>query len=156
SGALAALGRVAAQVAHEINNPLGGLKVYAHLVGRRFASHDDKHGVDLAGKIDQAVGRLAALVSDITAYGRPAELQREPTDLDEVVQECLALVQDKIAERKIRVVNQLAGSLGLAPLDARELHKAVMNALVNAIESMEADGTLRVHTARTDDGNIRL
>jgi len=154
SGALAALGRVASQVAHEINNPLGGLKVYAHLVGRRFASHDDRHGVDLAGKIDQAVNRLTALVSDITAYGRPAELKREPTDPDEVVQECLALAQDRIAERQIRVVADLDGRLGLHPLDARELHKAVMNVVVNGIEAMEPGGTLTVRTRRNDAGAV--
>lgn len=156
SGALAALGRVAAQVAHEINNPLGGLRVYADLVRRRFASHEDRHGVDLGTKIDQAVERLAALVLDITAYGRPAELRREPTDLDEIVQECLALVQDKIAAQRIRVVCELDGSLGLVPLDGRELHKAVMNAVVNAIEALQPGGTLTLRTGHTADGAIRL
>jgi signal transduction histidine kinase len=152
SGALAALGRVASQVAHEINNPLGGLKVYAALVGKRLATHGDRHGVDLAGKIGQAVDRLAALVSDITAYGRPAELRREPTDPDEIVQECLALVQDKVSERQVRVVCELDGALGLLPLDAREIHKALMNVLVNALEAMDAGGALTVQTLREPDG----
>ena len=154
SGALAALGRVASQVAHEINNPLGGLKIYATLVGKRLGTHGDQHGVDLAGKINGAVDRLAALVSDITAYGRPAELRLEPTDPDEVVQECLALVQDKIEERKIAVVCTLHGNLGLLPLDAREIHKALMNVLVNALEAMDGGGTLTVTTQKADDGGL--
>jgi signal transduction histidine kinase len=156
SGALAALGRVAAQVAHEINNPLGGLKVYAMLVGKRLATHGDRHGVDLAGKIGQAVDRLAALVSDITAYGRPAELRLEPTDPDELVQECLALVQDKVDERRVRVVCELHGALGLLMLDAREIHKALMNVLVNALEATDPDGTLAVRTTCDADGAIRI
>ena len=156
SGALAALGRVASQVAHEINNPLGGLKVYAMLVGKRLATHGDRHGVDLAGKIGQAVDRLAALVSDITAYGRPAELRLEPTDPDELVQECLALVQDKVEERNVRVVCALDGGLGLLMLDAREIHKALMNVLVNALEAMEPGGTLTVRTSGEPDGDVRI
>jgi signal transduction histidine kinase len=156
SGALAALGRVASQVAHEINNPLGGLKIYATLVGKRLGTHGDQHGVDLAGKISGAVDRLAALVSDITAYGRPAELRLEPTDPDEVVQECLALVQDKIEERKIAVVCTLHGNLGLLPLDAREIHKALMNVLVNALEAMDEGGTLTVTTEKADDSGVVL
>jgi two-component system sensor histidine kinase HydH len=147
---------VAAQVAHEINNPLGGLKVYAMLVGRRLGTHGDRHGVDLAGKISQAVDRLAALVSDITAYGRPAELRLEPTDPEEIVQECLALVQDKIEERRIDVACELDGSLGLLMLDAREIHKALMNVLVNAVEAMDAGGQLGVRTVREPDGGVRI
>jgi signal transduction histidine kinase len=154
SGALAALGRVASQVAHEINNPLGGLKIYGSLLGKRLATHGDRHGVDLAAKIGHAVDRLAALVSDITAYGRPAELRPEPTDPDEIVHECLALVEDRIQERQIRVLCELDGSLGLLMLDAREIHKALMNVLVNAIEAMDPNGTLEVRTTRENDGGV--
>ena len=156
SGALAALGRVAAQVAHEINNPLGGLKVYAQLVGRRLASLQDQHGVDLVQKIDGAIDRLAALVSDITAYGRPPELKREPTDPDEIVAECLALVQDRIEERNIRVVYDRADGLGLMSLDAREMRKAVMNSIVNALDAMTDRGTLTVRTLRGADGGLAI
>lgn len=156
SGALAALGRVAAQVAHEINNPLGGLKMYAHLVATRLEKHDDPHGVDLAGKIDRAVDRLAALVSDITAYGRPAELKREPTDLNEVVHECVGLVQDRVAERAVRVVCDLDPSLSPLPLDGRELHKALMNLIVNALDATDSAGTVTVRTARDGDGGVRV
>jgi signal transduction histidine kinase len=126
------------------------LKVYAQLVGRRLASLDDKHGVDLIGKIDGAVDRLAALVSDITAYGRPPEVKREPTDPDEIVSESLGLVQDRIENGRIRVVYEAAPGLGLLPLDPREIRKAVMNTLVNALDAMPEGGTLTILTSQAD------
>ena len=67
-----------------------------------------------------------------------------------------ALAQGKIAEREIQVVSELDGSLGLLSLDARELHKAVMNVVVNAVEAMEPGGTLTVRTRRLDEGGVSI
>jgi signal transduction histidine kinase len=154
-GALAALGRVATQVAHELNNPLGGLRLYAHLIGERFRKLSDEQGVELAQKVDRAVDHLAELATDITAYGRPPEIQREPVALNALVEECVALTQDRIAQHGIQLVLDLDQRIGTPPVDARELRKAILNLLVNAVDAMEHGGTLTVRT-QTGEGTIVL
>jgi signal transduction histidine kinase len=151
-GALATLGRVATQVAHELNNPLGGLKLYARLLEDRFRKAGDGQGVELAQKVDRAVGHLAELVTDITAYGRPPELHRAPTAVNALVDECLALAQDRVAERHISVARALDPSIGEMSLDARELKKALLNLIVNGLDAMESGGTLTLCTRRGDTG----
>src|SRR2546427_542408 len=156
SGALAALGRVATQVAHDLNNPLGGLKLYGRLLEQRLAKAGDSHGEALAQKMGRAVDRLSEMVADITAYGRPAELRRERTGVNGLLEECLALVQDRVAERSIRVIADLGDAVGALALDARELHKAFLNLVVNAIDAMEPGGTLTVRSRRGEDGKVEI
>ncbi|HJQ85499.1 MAG TPA: ATP-binding protein, partial [Candidatus Binatia bacterium] len=151
-GALAALGRVATQVAHELNNPLGGLKLYARLVEERFRKAADEQGIEMAQKIDRAVAHLAELATDITAYGRAPELQRAPVDLNTLIEECLALVQDRLADGRIQSVCDLDRSIGELSLDARELRKALLNLIVNALDAIQDTGTLTVRTARREGG----
>jgi len=95
-------------------------------------------------------------VADITAYGRPAGLRREVTQVNTLLEECLALVQDRVAEREIRVVAELGDSVGALALDARELHKVFLNLAVNAIDAMEAGGTLTVRSRRATDGKVEI
>src|SRR5882672_11710818 len=73
SGALAALGRMATQVAHELKNPLAGLRLYARHLEQRLGKTGDDDGAGLAQKITSTVDHLAAVVQEITAFGRPPE-----------------------------------------------------------------------------------
>jgi signal transduction histidine kinase len=155
-GALAALGRVATQVAHELNNPLGGLKLYAHIIRNRFQKAGDTEGTEIAQKVDNALSHLAELVTDITAYGRAPDLRRGPVAVNELVEECLTLVQDRVAEHAIRVVRELDPAVAEMSLDARELKKAILNLVVNGLDAMEDGGTLTVRTARSEEGGVRI
>jgi len=149
-GALAALGRVASQVAHELNNPLGGLALYARILEDRFGKAGDEEGAQLTRKIERAVKHLAELVTDITAYGRPPELKREETILNALIEECLSLVQDRVADRQIRLVSGLDAAVGTVFADVRELRKVFLNLFVNALDAMDPHGTLTVRTRRDE------
>src|SRR5437870_3488698 len=96
SGALAALGRMATQVAHELKNPLAGLRLYARHLEQRLDAGGDDDSAGLARKISSTVDHLAAVVSEITAYGRPPELHRAPTALAPLLDECLTFARARV------------------------------------------------------------
>jgi signal transduction histidine kinase/FixJ family two-component response regulator len=147
SGALAALGRIATEVAHELKNPLGGLKLYARHLEQRLTRTGDLEGLDIARKIGQAIDHLSELVADITTFGRPIELRRAATDVNGLLNECLALAQDRIVERQAEVVRAYDPGCPPALLDGRALRKVLLNLIVNGLEAIEGKGTLYVRTA---------
>jgi two-component system sensor histidine kinase HydH len=155
-GALAALGRVATQVAHELNNPLGGLKLYAGLVQQRFSKLGDEQGVDMARKIDKAVGHLGEIATDITAYGGTPELRREPARPNALIEDCLPLVQDRLGDGRLRLLTELDPAVGELMLDQREMRKALLNLIVNGLEAMEDGGTLTIRSQALPEGGVRI
>jgi two-component system sensor histidine kinase HydH len=147
SGALAALGRMATQVAHEIKNPLAGLRLYARHLETRLSTKGDDSGADVARKLTSTVDHLADVVSDIAAFGRPPELHRRPIDLHALLDECLTFAKARVTTDGIHVVTQYDASCPAAYLDARELRKAFLNLVLNGLEALGAGGRLTVTTA---------
>src|SRR5206468_10894758 len=103
SGALAALGRMATQVAHELKNPLAGLRLYARHLEQRLLKTGDGEGAALAQKISSTVDHLAAVVSEITAFGRPPELHRAPVAVNALLDECVSFAQARITTGGIEI-----------------------------------------------------
>lgn len=149
SGALAALGRMATQVAHEVKNPLAGLRLYARHLEQRLA--EDPVGADLARKITSTVDHLAGVVSEITAFGRPPELHRVPTALGPLLDECLSLAQARCGADTVEIVRRYDPACPDALLDPRELRKAFLNLVLNGLEAVGAEGRLTVTTAYTPE-----
>jgi signal transduction histidine kinase len=147
SGAVAALGRMATQVAHEVKNPLAGLRLYVRHLEQRLAKTGDAEARDLAGKIVTTVDHLASVVAEITAFGRPPELHRVPTALDPLLDECLELARARRPTDGVEIVRTPDPSCPEARLDARELKKAFLNLILNALEALEGTGRLTVATA---------
>jgi signal transduction histidine kinase len=146
TGALAALGRMATQVAHELKNPLAGLRLYARHLEQRLTRNGDGEGSELAQKITSTVDHLAAVVQEITAFGRPPELHRVPTRLPVLLDECVAFAEAKCETPGVEVVRAYDASCPEAMLDARELRKALLNLVLNAMESLGPGGKLTVST----------
>ncbi|PYM78698.1 MAG: hypothetical protein DME09_22935, partial [Candidatus Rokuibacteriota bacterium] len=146
SGALAALGRMATQVAHELKNPLGGLKLYARHLEQRLQKAGDAEGLEVAVKIGHAIDHLAELVTEITAFGGTPELKRVLTEVNALLDECLALAQDRLTGRRIEIIREYDQACPPALLDARALRKALLNLIVNGLEAIGAEGTLTVRT----------
>jgi signal transduction histidine kinase len=146
SGALAALGRMATQVAHELKNPLAGLRLYARHLEHRLDSVGDDDSVGLARKISSTVDHLAAVVSEITAYGRPPELHRAPTALAPLLDECLTFARARCTTEDLEIERAYDPSVPVILADARELRKAFLNLLLNGLEALEPKGRLSLTT----------
>jgi signal transduction histidine kinase len=154
SGALVALGRMTAQVAHELRNPLCGLKLFAEYLEHRLGKAGDAEGAEVAGKISREVDRMTDLVRETSQFGRPGSLRRVSTNVNSLMESCLALAQARVAGKEIRVVLQLDPALPQAALDPREIRKVFLNLIVNALEAMEAEGTLTLRTRRAERGFV--
>jgi signal transduction histidine kinase len=151
SGALAALGRMATEVAHELKNPLAGLRLYARHLEARLGKGGDADGAGLAQKITSTVDHLATVVQEITAFGRPPELHRVPTAVHALLDECLAFAQAKCQTPDVEVVRAYDPSCPEALLDARELRKAFLNLVLNGLEALTEGGRLTVTTTFAAD-----
>jgi signal transduction histidine kinase len=152
SGALAALGRMATQVAHELKNPLAGLLLYARHLEGRLAKNGDAEGAALAQKISGTVDHLAATVTEITAFGRPPELHRAPVAIHALLDECLSFAEARTGTEGIEIFRAYDDACPAdAMLDPRELRKAFLNLILNALESLSPGGRLTVTTSYAPD-----
>jgi signal transduction histidine kinase len=147
SGALAALGRMATQVAHELKNPLAGLRLYARHLEGRLVRASDTEGAELARKITATVDHLAAVVSEITVFGRTPELERAPSDLGALLDECLTFARAKVAREDVEVRCVHDPACPPAALDTGEMRKAFLNLILNGLEALGPGGRLAVATS---------
>ena len=149
SGALAALGRMATQVAHEVKNPLAGLRLYARHLEQRLVRTEDGEGADLARKITSTVDHLAAVVSEITAFGRTPALKRAPTDVASLLEECLTFARAKVARDDITATFEHDAACPPVTLDPREMRKAFLNLILNGLEALGPGGRFAMATSYT-------
>jgi signal transduction histidine kinase len=151
SGALAALGRMATQVAHELKNPLAGLRLYARHLEQQLVKGGDTDAAGLAQKISSTVDHLASVVAEITAFGRPPELHRTPTALHGLLDDCLSLAQARSEGTAIEIRREYDAAVPDGLFDPKELRKAFLNLILNGLEALRPGGRLTVATAHDPD-----
>ncbi|MGA2240749.1 MAG: GAF domain-containing protein [Verrucomicrobiota bacterium] len=139
---LSALGLLAAEVAHEIRNPLTVMKLLYHSLDLKFPEGDPR--AKDARIIDAKIEHLNKIVEQILAFARTTEPKLAPVNLNELVDELGLLVRHKLANQKIRLVRQLRPDLPAVMGDAPQLEQAFLNLILNAAGAMPGGGTLTV------------
>ncbi len=142
---LSAMGEVAAQLAHQIRNPLGVIKLFASLLTKEL--HGD-HRAELAHHLLKGVGEIEAVVSNLLLFIRPQKPALKAMDLREPLAEVLSFVKRFVAENGIRLETSISAEPLLVRGDAELLKQVFYNLVLNAVEAMPEGGTLRVGTGR--------
>jgi signal transduction histidine kinase len=144
---LAALGEMAAGIAHEIRNPLGGIQLYASLLKRDVA--DRPAALDVVNKISGGVRRLEGLVSQVLQFSREIRCQLHEANLADVVDEVVDLARGATDARAVVELN------GPRPMtvnvDDRLLGQAVLNLILNAVEAGSGRVTVSWHRPTKDE-----
>jgi PAS domain S-box-containing protein len=141
---LAAVGRMAAMVAHEIKNPLVALKTFVDMVPRR--AKDPAFIARFQDIVPKEVDRVNAIMEELLELSRPPRLSLRPLHVHEVVARCVALYEQQAAERGITLVQEPAPALAQVRADPEYLSRAVGNLAINAIQAMTTGGRLTIRT----------
>ncbi len=142
---LAVMGTMSAGLAHEIRNPLAGIKGAAQfLQGEELPPASQ----DFLQIILDEVERLSTVVSGFLDYARPFDLEREPTEVNATVSHVLSLIRAEGLPPGIELVEDLAGDLPRVNMDAGKIQQVLFNLVRNAIQAMPEGGRVRVATRR--------
>jgi two-component system, NtrC family, sensor kinase len=141
---LTALGRMAAGIAHEINNPMGGILVYATLLMEEVPEEGPiREGLDI---IAQETLRCKRIIQELLDFSRERPLLKEMADLNSVMEKALRILENEFKLRKIKLEKKLSPDLSPAFLDVNQIQQVFMNILINAVEATPEKGKVKVST----------
>jgi two-component system NtrC family sensor kinase len=144
SAKLAAVGEVAASIAHEINNPLYAARNSLYLVEQDLLPDAPPRSFLSIAQLE--LGRIARIISRMRDFYRPSRTELEPTDVNAVIVETIELVQTHLRHGNITVIADLAADLPTIVAHTDQLRQVALNLMLNACDAMPAGGTLRVTT----------
>jgi two-component system sensor histidine kinase AtoS len=145
SDRLAALGTLAAGLAHEIKNPLTVVMTFSQHLARRFG--DERFRQRFQSVVPRELERINGIVDGLLRLARPGRLTLAPVHLSPLVDEALELFADQMEARGVRAVREYALGLPPAPADREQLYQAMVNLITNALDAMPHGGTLTVRVA---------
>ena len=145
---MASIGKLAAVVAHEINNPLAGILTYAKLMKKRLAREPNPNNENLAmlELVESESRRCGEIVKNMMTFARPTSMNREPADLNAIIDRCVRLVQHQLKLKNIELHLELNPELVLVRCDQGQIEQVVLALVMNAIDAMLNGGNLFLST----------
>jgi two-component system NtrC family sensor kinase len=148
---LAALGRMAAGIAHEINNPLAGILLYSSHLSKKVAHDSPIHeGLQI---ISHETARCRDIIQGLLEFSRDDQPRKALADLNKVVEQALCIIENELRLRHIRLIRNLAEGLPEVFMDANQMEQVFVNLLINAAEAIGEYGTVDVCSKLETGGN---
>jgi two-component system sensor histidine kinase HydH len=138
---LAAIGELAAGIAHEIRNPLSSIRGFAQFL--RHALKDKPQEQLYAETMVSEVDRINRVVTDLLTFARPMEAELAPTDITELIEHTVRLVTAEAGSRNVQIETRIA-DVSLLPLDANQMTQALLNLILNALQATDQEGRVEI------------
>ena len=152
---MTSLGKLAAGVAHQLNNPLGGIALFAQLLLEEHNLDEDVRK-DIRRIIEDAE-RCQTTVKELLAFARQTKQEIRPCDINHTLSRTLFFLEKQPLFRNLNIRQDLRPDLPLVPADSQHLNHVFMNILINAAEAMEGSGSITLRTwAVAEEESIRV
>jgi len=145
---MASLGILSSGIAHEIRNPLAGIKAMAQNMEEELP--DDTHLLEYVRRILRQVNRLDELLRSFFSYARPTRPDPKSCQLKDIFEEVLALLRKQIRDKNIEVRQLYDDQLNPVFVDANQIQQVFINMILNSIQAMEDGGTLTIEAGNTE------
>ncbi len=140
---LATLGQMAATVAHEIRNPLGGIEGFASLLSRDFDEDDPR--LKLVMKILEGARSLNRVVNELLMFTRPIKLEFRSVEIADAIEGAMGFVSEDMETSGIKLRKDLGSEPLLVRGDGEQLKRVILNILLNAVQAMPRGGDLKIN-----------
>jgi signal transduction histidine kinase len=151
---LASLGRLAAGVAHEINNPLTGILLYGNMMLEKISTSDPLR--ENLEYILEDSERCRDIVQNLLAYSRQTNPSKETFQINTLVEESLGLIRDQKLFMNIEVKKELSEAALAITADRNQMRQVVINLVINALDAMEKEGVLALRTFPKNGGGTAV
>jgi two-component system sensor histidine kinase HydH len=146
---LAAVGELAAQVAHEVRNPLAGIRGACELL--LAGNQKLERNQEIASEVLQQIDRLNRTVGDLLSFARPTEMQPRPTDLHDLIDRVAGVLAEDPQAQNVKLERRYASELPAMNVDPQQLEQVFFNILLNASQAMDYAGTITICTTLNGD-----
>ncbi|MBD3414536.1 MAG: GHKL domain-containing protein, partial [Candidatus Aminicenantes bacterium] len=137
--------------AHEINNPLGGILIYSHLILEDLQKENPYY--DNLRKIVKETSRCKEIVKGLLEFARPKEPEASIVSINDVVEKSLSIIETKTLFQNIKIKKKYSSSLPKITADSAQLQQVFINIILNAAEAMDGNGSLTIETSVSRDNN---
>ncbi|OPZ59895.1 MAG: Sensor protein ZraS [Deltaproteobacteria bacterium ADurb.Bin510] len=140
---LASVGELTSGIAHEIRNPLAGIKTTAQALNEELEAGDSRR--DYVTRIVREIDRLNRLLLDFFEFARPKSMQPRPSDLRQVVSDAVYLIKDVARKAGVEILEFYPRGKVMLQVDPDMIKQVVMNVVLNGVQTMAGGGRLEVH-----------
>ena len=143
SESLAAVGQATTQVAHEIRNPLGSIRLGVSMLRDSVMDPEALNTIEL---VERGIKHLNKLVVDVTQFSRQKELERSSVDLHESLERSIDLVSERIQEKNATVERNFTGGAIVGQWDPYQLRQVFVNVIANAVDASQENAAVSIST----------